>query len=158
MLCILADLMNSLSRQIFIQQYSDRINKINQGNPTLLCLFCQYKYNCIYSDLERSTSIFDLGSMSKGDLTRSYCISFDASMQEELCKTYPRSLCQFSIQPKVISKNARCHYLTSNDLSMGHICKVAPRSSTVTLLSMVLNDLNRSDKCLRHLSLSPIDL
>ena len=30
--------------------------------------------------------------MSKGDLTRSYCISFDASMQEELCKTYPRSL------------------------------------------------------------------
>ena len=108
------------------------IHKINQGNPTLSCLFCQDKSNSIYSDLERSTSIFDLRSMSKGDLTRSYCISFDASMQEELCKTYPRSLSQFSIQPKVIRKNALCHYLTSNDLSMGHICKVAPRSSTVT--------------------------
>ena len=85
-----------------------QINKINQGNTTLLCLFCQDKSNCIYSDLERSTSIFDLGSMSKGDLTRSYCISFDACIQEEHCKTYPRSLSQFSIQPKVISKNVHC--------------------------------------------------
>ena len=66
------------------------ISKINQGNPTLSCLFCQDKSNSIYSDLERSTSIFDLRSMSKGDLTRSYCISFDASIQEEHCKTYPR--------------------------------------------------------------------
>ena len=46
--------------------------------------------------------------MSKGDLTRSYCISFDACIQEEHCKTYPRSLSQFSIQPKVISKNVHC--------------------------------------------------
>ena len=44
------------------------------------------------------------------------------------------------------------HYLTSYDLSGGHISKVAPRSSTVAYVNMVLNDLNRSDKYLRYLS------
>ena len=85
--------------------------------------------------LKGQLQFLTLGQCQK--VTRSYCISFDASMQEEHCKTYPRSLSQFSIQPKVISKNvhtlsSRCYYLTSNDLSMGHKCKVAPRSSTVT--------------------------
>ena len=34
-------------------------------------------------DLEMPTSIFDLGSRPKVDLTRSYCISVDASGQEK---------------------------------------------------------------------------
>ena len=48
--------------------------------------------NYVYGDLERSISFCDLRSRSKGDLTRSCCISFDASGQGEHFKTYPRSL------------------------------------------------------------------
>ena len=43
------------------------------------CSPCREKSNYIYGDLEGSTSIFDLRSRSKGDLTRSCCILFDAS-------------------------------------------------------------------------------
>ena len=40
-----------------------------------------------------------------------------------------------------------------------HICKVAPGSSTIALLSMVLSELNGSDVYLRHLTeFFPIDL
>ena len=50
--------------------------------------------NYIYGGLERSTLFFDPRSRAKGDLTRSCCISFDASGEEEHFKTYPRSLSQ----------------------------------------------------------------
>ena len=49
-------------------------------------------------NLERSTTIFDLRARSKGDLTRSCCIPFNASGQEEHFKAYPRSLAQFNQQ------------------------------------------------------------
>ena len=59
----------------------------------------------INGDLDRSTSNFDRRLRSKGDITRSCCISFDESGQEKHFKTYPRSLSQ-SNQELVISSQA----------------------------------------------------
>ena len=57
------------------------------------CLSGQDKSNYKYVNLERSTSFLVLRSTSKGNLTRSCCISFDASEQQEHFKTCPRSVC-----------------------------------------------------------------
>ena len=43
----------------------------------------------IYGDIEKSTTIFDLRSKSKGDLIMSCCISFEASGQGNMLKSTP---------------------------------------------------------------------